>query len=109
MNRVYNVSGVSNSNIWSVQSTRSNSHVHDPIRSPNLSNKYVTIFLTSTYVTAKYDPVLCPNKLKDQQQIAAWRSVLFQQVICNLYFLKEKGYEIRDNVINKDNYSVIKL
>ena len=27
-------------------------NVRDPIRSPNLSNEYISIFLTSTYVTA---------------------------------------------------------
>ena len=34
-------------------------NVRDPIRSPDIFNLYVLIFLTSKYVTAKYDLVLC--------------------------------------------------
>ena len=34
---------------------------------------------------------------------------VFTQVNCAQYFLKGQGYKIRDNVINKDNHSTIKL
>ena len=67
---------------------------------------FITMETGGTYVHSIKHNMNIKSSIEDKPVVV---DDVLNQLICILYFLKEQGYMIHDNIIYQDNQSAIKL